>query len=111
MTGLRLAYPGFVTGLAGAYVWATIAMLLGAAIHGDPLQRLRPLATAISGGVGPCADRARTYSPAATLRERSVVSAGSPSGSIGIEIQPLPMARTTACVRSDAESFCEIDRR
>lgn len=46
--GLRLAYRGFVTGLAGAYVWAAIAMLLGAAIHGDPLRPLRPLATAIS---------------------------------------------------------------
>jgi hypothetical protein len=46
--GLRLAYRGFVTGLAGAYVWAAIAMLLGAAIHGDPLRPLRPLAIAIS---------------------------------------------------------------
>jgi len=46
--GLRLAYRGFVTGLAGAYVWAAIAMLLGAAIHGDPLHPLRPLAIAIS---------------------------------------------------------------
>ncbi len=46
--GLRLAYRGFVTGLAGAYVWAAIAMLLGGAIHGDPLRPLRPLAMAIS---------------------------------------------------------------
>jgi hypothetical protein len=46
--GLRLAYRGFVTGLAGAYVWAAIAMLLGAVIHGDPLGPLRPLAIAIS---------------------------------------------------------------
>jgi len=46
--GLRLAYRGFVTGLAGAYVWAAIAMLLGAVLHGDPLRPLRPLATAIS---------------------------------------------------------------
>ena len=46
--GLRLAYRGFVTGLAGAYVWAAIAMLLGALIHGDPLGPLRPLAIAIS---------------------------------------------------------------
>lgn len=46
--GLRLAYRGFVTGLAGAYVWAAIAMLLGAALHGDPLRPLRPLATAVS---------------------------------------------------------------
>jgi uncharacterized membrane protein len=46
--GLRLAYRGFVTGLAGAYVWAAIAMLLGAAIHGDALRPLRPLAMAIT---------------------------------------------------------------
>ncbi len=46
--GLRLAYRGFVTGLAGAYVWAAIAMLLGAALHGDPLRPLRPLAIAVS---------------------------------------------------------------
>ena len=46
--GLRLAYRGFVTGLAGAYVWAAIAMLLGAALHGDPLHPLRPLAIAIT---------------------------------------------------------------
>jgi hypothetical protein len=46
--GLRLAYRGFVTGLAGAYVWAAIAMLLGAAVHGDPLRPLRPLANAIA---------------------------------------------------------------
>ena len=46
--GLRLAYRGFVTGLAGAYVWVAIAMLLGALVHGDPLQPLRPLASAIS---------------------------------------------------------------
>ena len=46
--GLRLAYRGFVTGLAGAYVWVAIAMLLGAMLHGDPLQPLRPLAIAIT---------------------------------------------------------------
>jgi len=46
--GLRLAYRGFVTGIAGAYVWVAIAMLLGAVLHGDPLQPLRPLAIAIS---------------------------------------------------------------
>ena len=50
--GLRLAYRGFVTGLAGAYVWAAIAMLLGAAFHGDALRPLRPLAMAISPVVG-----------------------------------------------------------
>jgi hypothetical protein len=46
--GLRLAYRGFVTGLAGAYVWAAIAMLLGAVISADPLRPLRPLAMAVS---------------------------------------------------------------
>jgi hypothetical protein len=45
--GLRLAYRGFVAGLAGAYVWAAIAMLLAAAFHGDPLRPLRPLAMAL----------------------------------------------------------------
>lgn len=46
--GLRLAYRGFVTGLAGAYVWAAIAMVLGATIHGDALRPLRPLAVALA---------------------------------------------------------------
>jgi hypothetical protein len=46
--GLRLAYRGFVTGLAGAYVWAAIAMVLGATIHGDALRPLRPLAIALA---------------------------------------------------------------
>ena len=46
--GLRLAYRGFVTGLAGAYVWAAIAMLLAGLVHGDPLRPLRPLAIAIA---------------------------------------------------------------
>ena len=46
--GLRLAYRGFVTGLAGAYVWAAIAMLLSAVLHGDALRPLRPLAMALS---------------------------------------------------------------
>jgi hypothetical protein len=46
--GLRLAYRGFVTGLAGAYVWAAIAMLLAGLLYGDPLRPLRPLAIAIS---------------------------------------------------------------
>jgi hypothetical protein len=46
--GLRLAYRGFVTGLAGAYVWTAIAMIIGGALHGDPLRPLRPFATAIS---------------------------------------------------------------
>ncbi len=46
--GLRLAYRGFVSGLAGGYVWAAIAMLLGALLEGDPLHPLRPIALAIS---------------------------------------------------------------
>jgi hypothetical protein len=46
--GLRLAYRGFVTGLAGAYVWAAIAMALSAALDGDALRPLRPLAMAMS---------------------------------------------------------------
>ncbi len=46
--GLRLAYRGFVTGLAGGYVWAAIAMVLGGLVHGDPLAPLRPIAMAIT---------------------------------------------------------------
>ncbi len=48
VNGLRLAYRGFVSGLAGAYVWAAIAMALSGLLHGDPLEPLRPIATAIS---------------------------------------------------------------
>ena len=48
MNGLRLAYHGFVTGIAGGYVWAAIAMALAGIIHGDPMAPLRPVATAIS---------------------------------------------------------------
>ena len=48
VNGLRLAYSGFVAGLAGAYVWAAMTMLLGALLDGDPLAMLRPIATAIS---------------------------------------------------------------
>jgi len=48
VNGLRLAYRGFVAGLAGGYVWAAIAMLLGALLHADPLRALRPFALAIS---------------------------------------------------------------
>ena len=46
--GLRLAYRGFVTGLAGAYVWAAIAMVLSGMLHGDPLRPLRPFAMALT---------------------------------------------------------------
>ena len=48
VNGLRLAYRGFVSGLAGAYVWAAIAMALSGLLHGDPVEPLRPIATAIS---------------------------------------------------------------
>ncbi len=48
VNGLRLAYRGFVSGIAGAYVWAAIAMALSGLLHGDPLDALRPIATAIS---------------------------------------------------------------
>ncbi len=48
VNGLRLAYRGLIAGLAGGYVWTAIAMLLGALLHGDPLQPLRPIALAIS---------------------------------------------------------------
>ncbi|HSK93806.1 MAG TPA: hypothetical protein VLA76_07095, partial [Candidatus Angelobacter sp.] len=48
VNGLRLAYRGFVTGIAGGYVWAAIAMSLAAIAFGDPLRPLRPLATLIA---------------------------------------------------------------
>ena len=48
VNGLRLAYRGFVSGIAGAYVWAAIAMALSGLLHGDPVEPLRPIATAIS---------------------------------------------------------------
>jgi hypothetical protein len=48
VNGLRLAYRGFVTGLAGAYVWAAIAMVLSALADGDALRPIRPLALALS---------------------------------------------------------------
>ena len=48
VNGLRLAYRGFVTGLAGGYVWAAIAMLLAALASGDALAPLRPFAAAVT---------------------------------------------------------------
>jgi hypothetical protein len=48
VNGLRLAYRGFVAGLAGGYVWAAIAMLLSGLAEGDPLRPLRPIALAFS---------------------------------------------------------------
>ena len=48
VNGLRLAYRGLVAGLAGAYVWAALAMALAGLVWGDPLAPLRPFALAIS---------------------------------------------------------------
>ena len=48
VNGLRLAYRGFVTGLAGGYVWAAIAMLLATLASGDPLAPLRPIAETVA---------------------------------------------------------------
>ena len=48
VNGLRLAYRGFVAGLAGAYVWAAMVMTLAGLFSGDPLAPLRPIALAIS---------------------------------------------------------------
>jgi hypothetical protein len=48
VNGLRLAYRGFIAGLAGGYVWTAIAMLLSALADGDPLRPLRPIALALS---------------------------------------------------------------
>ena len=44
VNGLRLAYRGFVTGLAAAYVWIAVAMIGATLLSGDPLAPLRPLA-------------------------------------------------------------------
>jgi hypothetical protein len=44
VNGLRLAYRGFVTGLAGAYVWLAIAMLASTVGLFDPVAPLRPIA-------------------------------------------------------------------
>lgn len=48
VNGLRLAYRGFVAGLAGAYVWAAVVMTLSWLLAADPLAPLRPIALAIS---------------------------------------------------------------
>ncbi|MCC6619334.1 MAG: hypothetical protein IT341_09910 [Chloroflexi bacterium] len=49
VNGLRLAYRGFIAGLAGGYAWAAIAMAVSALATGDPLFALRPMAAAIIG--------------------------------------------------------------
>jgi hypothetical protein len=48
VNGLRLAYRGFVTGLAAAYVWAAVAMIVGWLLAGDALAPLRPFAGVVS---------------------------------------------------------------
>jgi hypothetical protein len=48
INGLRLAYRGLVSGLAGGYVWAAIAMTMAGIAFGDPLRPLRPFATALT---------------------------------------------------------------
>jgi hypothetical protein len=52
VNGLRLAYRGFVTGLAAGYVWLATAMVLGALVHDEALQPLRPLAALILPAAG-----------------------------------------------------------
>lgn len=47
VNGLRLAYRGFVTGLAAAYVWLAVAMLVAALVTGDALAPLTPIATTL----------------------------------------------------------------
>jgi hypothetical protein len=48
VVGLRLAYRGFVTGLAAAYAWTAVAMLSSAILANDALAPLEPLAAAIT---------------------------------------------------------------
>jgi hypothetical protein len=50
--GLRLAYRGFVTGIAAAYVWLAVAMATSGLLAHDPLAPLRPLASALIPGAG-----------------------------------------------------------
>jgi hypothetical protein len=52
VNGLRLAYRGFVTGLAAGYAWLAVAMVYAALAVGDPLQPLRPLASLILPAAG-----------------------------------------------------------
>jgi hypothetical protein len=47
VNGLRLAYRGLISGIAGGYVWAAIAMTLAGIAFGDPLRPLRPFADAL----------------------------------------------------------------
>ena len=47
MNGLRLAYRGFVTGLAAAYVWLAVAMAAAGLFVANPLAPLTPLASVL----------------------------------------------------------------
>lgn len=48
VNGLRLAYRGFLVGLAAGYVWLATAVLLGA-LQGDMLAALRPVLALFAG--------------------------------------------------------------
>ncbi len=50
VNGLRLAYRGFVTGLAAGYAWLAVVMLAGALLERDPLAPLRPLVALLAPG-------------------------------------------------------------
>jgi hypothetical protein len=50
--GLRLAYRGFISGLAASYAWLALAMLAGALLPRDPLAPLRPIAAALVPAAG-----------------------------------------------------------
>jgi hypothetical protein len=52
LIGLRLAYRGFVTGLAAGYVWLATAMGIAALIDGDPLAPLQPFARSVLPSAG-----------------------------------------------------------
>jgi hypothetical protein len=52
VNGLRLAYRGFVTGIAAAYVWVASALVLSALLHADALVALRPFADLVVNGAG-----------------------------------------------------------
>jgi hypothetical protein len=47
VNGLRLAYRGFVTGLAASYVWLAVAMAGAAVFSHDALAPLTPLAASL----------------------------------------------------------------
>jgi hypothetical protein len=52
VNGLRLAYRGFVTGLAAGYAWLAVAMIFASLVQGDALAPLRPLAALILPAAG-----------------------------------------------------------